>query len=401
MKDLKILSVAAYANELLPFFPALYQDLDKVSRELVGFIPSVARNANGERATVGQAITIPRSKGKVAQDITPSMVVPNPNNDVSPEPITMTIQKSRRVGFALNGEETKGLNTGLGVGLFVQPEFAQAIRTLTNEIETDIALAAALAASRAYGTAGSTPFNETTKLSDAAFVRKILADNGSPLGELSLVIDTTAGANMRSLQQLTKVNEAGSAMTLRDGELLSLIGMSVKESAQIVTHVAGNAANAGVNASAYAIGATQITVGGGVGVTGAIKAGDYISFAGDSNKYLVLTGLANVSTAGVITISEPGLRLPIAAAAAPAVTVVADSVRNMLFDRDAIQLITRAPAMPDGGDVAADSMMITDARSGLTFEIRHYKGYHMNEYEVGMAWGVKAIKEAHIAALLG
>ena len=40
-------------SNLTPLIPTLYESLDIVSRELVGFIPSVALDANAARAAVG------------------------------------------------------------------------------------------------------------------------------------------------------------------------------------------------------------------------------------------------------------------------------------------------------------------------------------------------------------
>ena len=133
-------------------------------------------------------------------------------------------------------------------------------------------------------------------------------------------------------------------------------------------------------------------------------AGDYITFAGDTNKYLVVTGDADVSGGGTVVLAAPGLRVAIPASTT-AITVVEPSgggatTRAVGFSPNALVLVTRAPALPVEGDAAMDSMMITDPRSGLTFEVRLYAGYRKIRAEVGMAWGYKATKRAHIAGLI-
>jgi hypothetical protein len=57
--------------------------------------------------------------------------------------------------------------------------------------------------------------------------------------------------------------------------------------------------------------------------------------------------------------------------------------------------------LPEEGDSADDAMMVTDPRSGITFELRLYKGYRQVRYELGLAWGVGVAKEEHVGLLLG
>lgn len=379
------------ANVLTPFIPDLYQALDEVSRELVGFVPSVARNSSAARAAVGENVIVPVSTALQSKDCSPAMQVPEPD-EFTLDNVAIAINKSKNVSFGLNGEEYQGLNNGIGANQVLAENFKQAIRTLVNEMEIDVAKEAAINASRAFGTAGSTPFESDLKA--AAQIKKILDDNGAPSVGRSLIIDTNAGVNLRGLTQLTNAGNAGTTMTLRQGELLPLFGLSIKESAGIYNGVAGTATGATVNAAE--IGATELTLK--AGTSGTIKAGDYITLAGDSNKYVVMEEVA-VSSSNKIKIAKPGLR--VAASDGASVSVVASSARNIAFTQNAIQLVTRAPALPGGRDSAVDSYMLTDARSGMSFEVRVYNGYRKMRAEVACAWGVKAIKPEHIAALLG
>lgn len=386
----------AYAqdNTLTNLIPSLYAGLDTVSRELVGFIPSVTRNVSAERAAVGQPVTYPVSPAMPAADVVPAMTIPEPTDRVVGNG-AITITKSRQVNFGFIGEEQVGLNNGLGYSVVQADFFAQGLRTLTNEMEVDLGLEAALNASRAFGTVGTIPF--TTNTAESAQIKKILDDNGAPASERSLIIDTTVGAQMRTLVQLNRANESGTTMTLRDGELLNLAGLSVKESAGIATRTAGTAASATTNTAGYAVGATVITLAS--AGTGTILAGDYVTFAGDTNRYLIVSGDADVSGGGTITIAQPGLRVAMPASAR-AITMIATSVRNVGFSRSALHLVARRPALPQEGDAAIDAMMLTDPRSGLVFEVRLYAGYRKIRAEVAMAWGVKAVAPRHIAALI-
>lgn len=380
------------SNILTKLIPDLYQNLDEVSRELTGFLPSVARNSSAVRAALGESVIVPVSTAMESGDVTPSMTVPEPE-DFTMDNVAIQITKSRNVSFGLTGEEFQGVNNGVGANYILGENIKQAVRTLVNEMEKDVAIEAAVGSSRAFGTAGSTPF--ASDLTDAAHIKKILDDNGAPMGGRSLIIDSTAGVNLRSLTQLTNVGDAGTNMTLRQGELLNLFGFSIKESAGIY-NVAQSSIE-GITLSAAEIGATELTIK--AATSGSLKAGDVITIAGDDNKYVVAESNSSLSAGGKIKIAKPGLLHVVADNSS--VTVVAASARNIAFTKNAIQLVTRAPALPAGRDAAIDSYILTDSRSGMAFEVRVYQGYRKMRMEVACAWGVKVIKPEHVATLLG
>ena len=376
-------------NTLNDLIPSLYQGLNIVSRELVGFVPSVTMNSAAERAAVGQPVTIPIAGAATVDDISPAMTVPEPTGQTV-DNTQIVIAKARAAEFGVIGEEQRGLNAnGAGWENIQAQMFAQALRKLVNEVEADVA-GTYVAGSRAYSN-GATPFNNTDNLEATAQLHKILADNGSPLGEKQLVIDTTRGAQLRNLYQLTRANEAGGDDMLRRGVILDLHGFSIRESAQVKSHTAGTAAATRSTSGDLAAGATTVTIA--ATGSGTILAGDIVTFAGDANKYVVATALDGTT----FTIAAPGLRQAVATGSQ--ITVSAGGARMMAFDRNAIQLVTRAPALPNGTDMAQDSMMLTDPVSGLTFEVRVYYGYRKVRYEVALAWGVKNIKPEHTAIL--
>lgn len=383
------------ANTLTNLIPDVYSALDVVSREMVGFIPAVMRDATAERAAVNQVVRSFVAPAATASDITPGVTPPN-DGDQTFTNLSITITKARRVPFRWNGEESRGVNNGgPGSRAMQAQQVEQAVRTLVNEMEADLA-ALHRSASRAYGTAGTTPF--ASDLSDTAQVLKILKDNGAPAQGLNMILDTTAGAKMRTLTQLTKVNEAGENSLLRQGVLLDVHGFAIRESGAIPTFTKGTGASSTTNNAGYAIGATVITLAA-VG-TGTIIVGDVITFAGDTNKYVVASGDADVSNGGTITLAAPGLRQALPASAT-AITIVNNSARNLAFSRNAIVLAARAPALPDGGDSAVDRTLVTDPRSGMTFELAMYAQYRQMQYELSAAWGVACMKPEHMAILLG
>lgn len=374
------------ANTLSNLIPDVYTALDVVSRELVGAIPGVTRDPKADRIATNQTIRVAQTPTNTTSSYTPAMAVPSAVDQTIAN-ASLTLSKNKYAAFSWTGEEAYAMNEGPGFLTIRQGQIAQAFRALVNEMENDVCDALAAGASRAYGTAGTTPFAST--LADSAQVRKILDDNGAPASGRSLVIDTAAGAALRTLGQLTKANEAGTAMTLRDGELLNLHGFSVRESAQINTATAGTGASYLIN-GALSEGATTVTVDTG---SGTILAGDIVTIG--SHKYVVATALSG----GSFTINAPGIRGSVADNTA--VTVNATSARNLAFSSDAIVLATRLPVFPTEGDLAIDSEVITDPRTGISFDLRVYPGDGMVLYRIHALWGWKVLKPAHSALLLG
>ncbi|TFW15960.1 P22 phage major capsid protein family protein [Duganella callida] len=387
------------ALTLTGLIPTIYEAMDVVSREKIGFITAVSQDFSAERAALNQTISSPVVGAMVAEDLTPSPFAQDtPNQSIGK--VDMTISKSRSVPFGITGEETKGLQSAGTLVQINRDRIAQAIRTLSNEMEVDLYTELYKSASRSYGTAGTTPFGTASDFSDFAGMNEILDENGAPDSDRHLVLGSAAIRNIRGKQAvLFKANEAGTEDLLRRGIIGQVEGLDIHQSAAIKGTVAvGTGASATTNTAGYAVGATVITLA--AAGTGAILAGDFVQFAGDSRKYLLDAGNANVSAGGTITLSEPGL-LQAIPPSATAVTVVAAATRNIAFHRTAIQLATRAPAMPEGGDCADDVMMVTDPITKITYEFALYRQKRQVRYEVNLAWGKKLIAKRHSGILLG
>ncbi len=380
------------ANVLTNLAADIYVAADVVGRELTGFIPAATINANGsERVAKGDTVRAAFTRAASVVDVSEAMTIPE-GTDQTVDNKTLSISNSRAVQIPYTGEDMLHLNNGVGFETVYGDQIAQAMRALVNEIEADLAEEAYKSASRAFGTAGTTPFG--SNFSEIAELRQILVDNGMPSndGQCSLVLSTTAGTNLRQLAQLQKANEAGGSDLLRQGVLLELQGMALRESAQVQSHTKGTGTSYLLNDASSAVGDTTIAADGG---SGTIVAGDIVTFAGTTDKYVVNTALSG----GSFTIGAPGLRA--AETDNDAITVGNNYTANVAFHRRALEIAMRAPAVPEGGDAADDAMTVQDPVSGLVFEVRVYRGYRKSMIEVAAAWGVKAWKSDFIATLLG
>ena len=382
----------ATSNTLTGVIPTLYSALNVVSREMVGFIPAVQRDSTAERAALNQTVRAPIGVSGDLEDVTPGQL-PASSGGTTVSYADVTITKSKAAPILWSGEEQRSVGQTGVINSVLRDQFADGMRKLVNAIEVDIADAAKKGASRAYGTAGTAPFGTAGDLSDVAQIRKILEDNGAPTSDLQLVLNSAGMANIRGKQNvLFKVNEAGSSDMLRNGMTDRLEGFALRNSAGLTAHTKGTGASLQVNHAAYSVGDRTITLDTG---TGTVLAGDVVTFAGDSNKYVVNTAYAS----NALTIGKPGLLA--ALADDTAMTVGNSYTPNIAFARSAIVLAARAPALPDGGDSADDRITITDPISGLTFEVSLYRQYRQVKYEIAMAWGVGTPNSAHIATLLG
>jgi hypothetical protein len=382
------------ANVLTDLAADIYKAADVVGRELVGFIPSVTVNGDATtRAAKGDTIRSHFTRTpSVNSSFAPSMTIPE-GTDQTVDNKTLTVDTYASVQIPWTGEDMKHVANGSGFETVYGDQILQAVRAIANTIEAYLWGVAYKGSSRAHGTAGTTPFG--SNFNEMAELRQILVDNGCPMdNQVTLVMNTAAGTKLRNLAQLQKVNEAGSASLLRQGTLLELQQIMIKESGGVGLHTKGTGSGYLINmASGLAVGGTDVTVDTG---SGTVVAGDIVTFAGTTaHKYVVNTALAS----NVFSIGAPGSR--VLEADNDAITVGNDYTPNVCFHKSAIELGIRPPAMPKGGDAAVDLMTFMDPWSGLAFEIAAYKGYMKSMFEIRCLYGAKVWKSNHVATLLG
>lgn len=353
----------------------IYVACEKVGRELVGGINAVKINSGAQEAakddTVRSAFTRPQT---VSTTYAPAMTIPE-GTDQTVDNKTMTLDTYASIQIPYTGEDQKHLNNGAGYATVYGNQIQQAMRAICNKMELDIMAKLSVGAGMAYGTAGTTPF--ASNMNDISNVRRLLVDRGCPDdGQLSAVYDTVAGVNIRNLSNLYKVNEAGGNDLLRQGAILDLYGIKIRESGQVAAKTAGSGASYLLN-GALAVGATTVTVDTG---SGTILAGDVVTIG--NFKYVAATALSG----GIFTINSP---IREAAADNLAITVNAASRSNVVLHRDAAEIAMRPLANPMGGDAAVDVMDVQDPYSGLVFRMSMYRGFHKSMIEVGVLYGTK------------
>lgn len=383
------------ANTLTNLIVDAYAALNVVSREQTGLLMAVTRDPRASRLPIGATLRSPVAPLNTAgKDITPAMSIPT-RADQTITNVAFTISKQRAFPFAWTDDEREAVDAqGPGFLTIQQQQIAQAIRAAIGEMSADLYATIRKGASRAFGTVGTAPFG--TNLGESAQVAKILDDNGAPSSGRTLVTDTTTKAALSTLVNNPLNANPNLALTNQQGVIYDTNGLAFRMDPKITTVTKGTAASATTNSAGYAVGATTLTLAA-VG-TGTILAGDVVVFAGDTNKYVVATGNTDVSAGGTIVLQEPGL-LKAMSAATKTITLQADFIANLAFSQDAVILGTRLPYRQEG-DMATMVQTITDPFTGISFELAKYPGYHMSQYELGIAWGQAVEAPRHVAMLL-
>ena len=377
------------SNTLTALVPTLFSAAQEVSAEPFGAVSAINMSFDDKQVAKGDSVTVPVAPTRAASDFTPA-ATSTAGTDAIATSVAVQITKSRKVSWNLTGEQIRTLENG---NSNTHPEWvrqlvAQGMRTLRNEAEVDCCVAIKEGASRAVGTAGTTPF--ATTLDALVDVRKVLVDNGAPMADMQFVMNTSAGVNLRKLGIVQQADQAGSDAERRTGQLLRQFGFLLRESAGIATHTKGGGTSY-VTSGSTAIGTQDIAL---VTGSGTVLVGDVVTFAADTNnKYVIKTGVA---AAGTISLARPGARVVIATS--NAMTIGNSYTPNLAFERNAIVGIARPPLMPDNPTM--QKQLISDG-SGLTYLLVQIAQYGMLTWELHLAWGFKVVQDEHVAIVMG
>ena len=379
------------ANTLPSAIGDAYRAAEIVGAEGVGVLNSCLLNTGSETAAEGESVkSLKTEEPTLNTSASPAMTIPEGDDQTVTEE-SLTLNQVANVKINITGEEEKAIDSHHGFETLHGNRFLRAFRAIRNAIESYGCQVAYQGASRAFGTAGTTPF--ASNFSEVAEIRQILFDNGYfQDGEMSLVLNSLAGTNLRQLATLTGANTAGSTDPLRRGELLNLQGFSLKESAGVSSHTKGTGTSYETDA-ALAVDATSVSVDTG---SGTILAGDVVTFTGDTvNKYVVNTD----AVSGDFTIGGPGIR---EAVAENTVMAIGNSyTANVALHRAAVEVAARPQSAPSNGDAAAEVMQVSDPYSGLVYEIREYRGYKKAMWDITVIYGAKVWQPEGVAVLLG
>lgn len=376
------------ANVFTALAPTLFSVAQEVAAEPFGIIDSVNASFDNKGVAIGDSVVVPVAPTRSTSNYTPAMTT-TAGTDATAVGVSVSIDYNKMVDWNLTGEQIRSLQNGGNYQEWVRQLIGQGMRALRNEAESNAALAIYKAASRAVGTAGTTPFASTLDLLVDA--RRVLRDNGAPMADLQFCMNTAAAANAFKLGILQQAHQAGSEVERRQGVFLRQFGFMMKESAGIAAHTKGTGSSYLVNnASTIAVGGTTIAADTG---SGTILAGDVVTFAADSNnKYVVNTALSG----GSFAIGKPGARVAIADN--NAITVGNDYTANLAFERNAVVAVMRPPLIPENANI--QQRAISDGR-GMTYLLVQVAGDGMVTWRLHLAYGFKVVQPEFVCNVLG
>lgn len=364
--------------------PTLFSAAQDVSAEPFGIVDAIYTNFDNKGVAKGDKVKVPVSPVSEGDDFTPGNATPN-GEARTEGAVDVEITKSRKSKpVSLSGEQIRSLENGGNYQEWVRQWAAQSMRVLRNEAEIDAALAIKIGASRAFGTAGTTPF--ASDLSSLTAVRKILRDNGAPMADLQLAINSNTELNMLNLGIVQQAYAAGTAEERRRGTLLPQLGFNIRTSGGLNAHTAGTFTSGNGTVVANALtGAITHTA-------GQFLPGDIISLVDVDGKYIINSNDADANT---VTINRPGW---LASGTTKAVTLTASYTPNFAFERNAVVGIMRPPLLPSSAVVR--TLPITD-QFGMTYLFVEMEQYGQITWEIHLAWGFKVVQPEHVATLIG
>ncbi len=379
------------ANIFTPLAPILFSAAQQVSAEDAGALQSITLNFDDKQVAKDDVVAVPIASGGTPVDFVPGNVTPQGDSD-SASTVDVRITASKKRSWHLTGEQRRSLENSGTDKEWLRLKLMQEMRSLRNAAEADCVAAIVEGASRATGTAGTTPF--ASSLDELIAVRRILKDNGCPMADAQFVGDSAAETNLLKLSAIQQAYAAGSDEERRSGVIKRQFGFAIRTSAQITPHVKGTGTNYLTNATTpMAKGEVTTTLSGASG-SGTILPGDILRFEGDANLYV--SHAAITAAQQVLRIGRPGVRQTIA----PSTPItIGDSYTPCLaFDRGAVVGIMRPPVMPENPTM--QQALVSDLR-GLTYLLLEIAQYGQITWELHLAWGFKVVMHEHVALLLG
>lgn len=360
------------ANTLGVYNPTFYAQEALIQLEAnMGLANRVYRRFEDERNAF--------QRGETTQIRRPSTFTaanaPSSAQDLNTQAVTVTLDQWKEVKFSLTDKELSFTQERI-----IEDHIRPAAVALADNIDTALA-------SLWYQTPWKHAVASSTDIAASDFpqVRKLLFDNKAPVNDIDnmhLMLDGAMEAEALGLSAFSQQQGAGDAgvQTQMRGALGTKYGFNVFANQNTQASTAGSLSTSGTVAvdGAITAGDTSITVDASTSMTGTLKAGDTLSFAGIDQHYTVLADATAAANEITFTIGVPGR----GTSGTGALTAIADGTvvtfyqqsaigEGLAFHRNAIGLVV-APLSELGDGKGAEISTIKDPITQLSLRARMY-----------------------------
>jgi hypothetical protein len=385
------------ANTLTNIMPKILARGLQVLREQCIMPGLVNTDYSTEAAMKGDTIDIPIPSAVAAVNVAPA-TVPISVDSSTPGKVQITLDNwKQNTPVHLTDKQMVEIDKSEH---FLPGQLEEAVKGLANAVNQSI-WTEYYNVYGAVGTAGTTPFDATGKLTAAVNARKLLHSQLCPRDNRRAVLDYDAEAALLKLAEISDTEKTGEKSVKREGEIGRKLGFDWYTDDHVTSHTAGTPGGTPVtNSSSLAIGDVVVPVDGITANTGDYHKGDIITFTGHSQQYAVLA-LATANASGEVDLSiAPGL--VVAPGDGVAVALVATHVANLAFHRDAFALAVR-PLQQSTADLELGSRIMTmqDSKSGLPLRLEVSRQHKQVVWEFDILWGVRLVQPAYAVRIMG
>lgn len=344
---------------------------------------TMPRLVNGDYSSLasqkGASIDVPIPSAVAAIAVTPG---PTPPTDAAivPTSAKVLLDQWYEAPFNLTDKEMGEAMSGV-----IPMQASAAIASLADNVNAYI-LSKYKGVYGYNGTAGTTPF--ATDTTAATLSRKTLSKQKADAAMRRFVLDPDAEANALNLRAFQDASWRAGAEGISEGNMGRILGFDWSMDQQVPTHTAGTITTGLISkaSTAYGLGVKTIlaTTAASTGAC-ALKLGDIILFAGDTQTYVLTADATQASASTDVTLTfEPGLK--VAHVGSEAVTVKASHVVNLAFHRDAIAFATRPLAAATEG-LGGQMMSAVDPVTGLALRLEVSRQHKQTRWSFDILYG--------------
>jgi hypothetical protein len=362
----------------------------------------VNRDYETEAREQGDTVTIPVPTAVTTAAVT-SAEVPSAPANTTPGKVSLTLDNWRKsTPFHLSDKDFQNI---IANESFIPGQLSAAIEALASYVNTQI-FALYTGVYGYAGTAGVTPFDETTPVVDVATeAMTVLNTQKCPQDNRRAVLDWIAHGKAAALPAFSNADKKGSDGTLMSGELGRVFGFDWFGDGDVPYHTNSYAGTPLVDdAAGVAAGLKVVHMD---GFTTKPEAGDIFtiparSTAGvldDTQTYVVTSSTTLVGTDSDVSF-EPGLKIALAAGDDSTPVLFKASHRaNLAFHRDAIAFASRPLVDSDMALGGSEIQSMTDPVTGLSLRLEVTRQYKQTAWEFDILFGTVLVR-AELACVI-